>query len=78
MNAPIVALVSLSAGILYPGGEPLQRKARSIRPPALDQLSPSDVKLVEPKDDTVRAILFCRVKAEDFLDGGELFVISIR
>ena len=40
------------------GGEPLQRNALGVLLVAPDQLGPSDTKLVERKDDTLRAVLF--------------------
>jgi hypothetical protein len=52
------------------GGESLQRNALGVLVVAPDQLGPSETKLVERKDDALRAVLFFWVKVDDFLGGG--------
>jgi hypothetical protein len=52
------------------GGEPSQRDALGVLLVAPDQLDSGEAKLVERKDDALRAVLFSRVKVDDFLGGG--------
>jgi hypothetical protein len=65
-----------NVGLRGRGGEPLQPNAPGVLLVALDQLGPSDAKLVERKDDALRAVVFSRVKADDFIDGGAVLVMG--
>ena len=57
------------------GCEPSQRNALGVLLVAPDQLGPGDAKLVERKDDALRAVLFSRVKVDDVLGGGAVLEV---